>query len=51
MSGTLVFQGTCVPVQTFFDHGGTLEQFLERYDGMTREQLEAAEEIRGVKAA
>ena len=51
MSGALVFKGTRVPVQTFFahlDHGGTLEQFLEWYDGVTREQLEAAEEIRVV---
>ncbi|MEO6181947.1 MAG: DUF433 domain-containing protein [Verrucomicrobiota bacterium] len=54
MSGALVFKGTRVPVQTFFDHldhGGTLEQFLEWYDGVTREQLEAAEEIRVVKSA
>ena len=49
MSGALVFKGTRVPVQTFFDHlehGGTLEEFLEWYDGVTREQLAAAEEIR-----
>jgi uncharacterized protein (DUF433 family) len=49
MSGALVFKGTRVPVQTFFDHldhGGTLAEFLEWYDGVTREQLEAAEEIR-----
>ena len=49
MSGALVFKGTRVPVQTFFDHldhGGTLEEFLEWYDGVTREQLSTAEEIR-----
>ena len=49
MSGALVFKDTRVPVQTFFDHldhGGTLEEFLEWYDGVTREQLESAEEIR-----
>jgi uncharacterized protein (DUF433 family) len=54
MSGALVFTGTRVPVQTFFDHldhGGTLEEFLEWYDGVTREQLEAAEEIRSATAA
>ncbi len=54
MSGALVFRGTRVPVQTFFDHldhGGTLEQFLEWYDGVTREQLEAAEEIRSAASA
>ena len=34
-----------MPIQTFFDHldhGGTVEQFLEWYDGVTREALEAA---------
>ena len=49
MSGAVVFKGTRVPVQTFFDHldhGGTLAEFLDWYDGVTREQLEAAEEIR-----
>jgi uncharacterized protein (DUF433 family) len=49
MSGALVFKGTRVPVQTFFDHldhGGTLAEFFDWYDGVTREQLEAAEEIR-----
>ena len=54
MSGALVFNGTRVPVQTFFDHldhGGTIEQFLEWYDGVTREQLEAAEGIRTATAA
>ena len=32
MSGALVFEGTRIAVQTFFDHidhGGTLEQFLD----------------------
>jgi uncharacterized protein (DUF433 family) len=54
MSGALVFKGTRVPVQTFFDHldnGGTLEEFLDWYDGVTREQLEAAEAIRTANAA
>lgn len=54
MSGALVFKGTRVPVQTFFDHldhGGTLAEFLEWYDGVTREQLEAAEEIRSATTA
>ena len=49
MSGAIVFRGTRVPVQTFFDHlehGGTLKEFLEWYDGVSREQLQAAEEIR-----
>jgi uncharacterized protein (DUF433 family) len=49
MSGALVFRGTRIPAQTFFDHldnGGTVDQFLAWYDGITREQLEAALEIR-----
>jgi uncharacterized protein (DUF433 family) len=51
MSGALVFQGTRISAQTFFDHldhGGTLDQFLDSYDGITREQLNAALEIRSV---
>ena len=54
MSGALVFKGTRVPVQTFFDHldhGGTLDESLEWYDGVSREQLEAAEEIRAATTA
>ncbi|MBM3833130.1 MAG: DUF433 domain-containing protein [Verrucomicrobia bacterium] len=54
MSGALVFKGTRVPAQTFFDHldhGGTLEQFLEWYEGIAREQLEAAGEIRATPAS
>src|SRR6267142_1197329 len=49
MSGAIVFKGTRVPLQTFFDHldhGGTIEQFLDWYEGVSRAQLEAAEEIR-----
>ncbi len=49
MSGALVFRGTRIPAQTFFDHldhGGTVDQFLDWYDGITREQLNAALEIR-----
>jgi uncharacterized protein (DUF433 family) len=54
MSGALVFKGTRVPAQTFFDHldhGGTIHEFLEWYDGVTREQAEAAMEIRAATAA
>jgi uncharacterized protein (DUF433 family) len=54
MSGAVVFKGTRVPAQTFFDHldhGGTLEQFVEWYDGLTREQLEVAAEIRSAAAS
>ncbi|MGO8698677.1 MAG: DUF433 domain-containing protein [Limisphaerales bacterium] len=54
MSGALVFRGTRIPAQTFFDHldhGGTVDQFLEWYDGVTREQLNAALQMRSVKAS
>ena len=53
MSGALVFRGTRIPAQTFFDHldhGGTLDQFLEWYDGVSREQLDAALKIRSLPA-
>jgi uncharacterized protein (DUF433 family) len=49
MSGAVVFRGTRIPAQTFFDHldsGGTVDQFIEWYDGVTREQLDAALAIR-----
>jgi len=36
--------------QHHFNHGGSIEQFLEWYDGVTRKQLEAAEEIRSAAA-
>ena len=48
MSGAVVFKGTRIPVQTFFDHlhqGGTIDQFLEWYEGITRGQLEAEQRI------
>lgn len=54
MSGALVFKGTRIPVQTFFDHldhGGTIDQFLEWYDGITRKQLEITETIRATSHA
>ena len=45
MSGAVVFQGTRILAQTFFDHiddGGTIEQFREWYENVDRWQLEAA---------
>ncbi len=54
MSGAVVFKGTRIPVQTFFDHldqCGTIEQFLEWYEGITRGQLEAAAQIREAPAS
>lgn len=40
MSGTPVFAGTRVPVQTFFDYmegGDSLEDFLEDYPSVSKE--------------
>jgi uncharacterized protein (DUF433 family) len=45
LNGALVFEGTKVPAQVFFDHiddGGTIEQFREWYASVDRWQLEAA---------
>lgn len=44
MSGTPVFQGTRVPVQTLLDYlegGGTLDDFLDGFPGVRREQAVA----------
>lgn len=41
LSGEPVFRGTRVPVQTLFDHlsaGDTLDDFLEGFEGVTRDQ-------------
>ena len=44
MSGTPVFRGTRVPVQTLLDHieaGETIDDFLEGFPSVTREQVVA----------
>ena len=44
VSGTLVFRGTRVPVQTLIDclkAGETLDEFLEGFPSVSREQAEA----------
>ncbi len=44
MSGTPVFTGTRVPVESLIAHikaGDTLEDFLEGFPGVRREQAEA----------
>ena len=60
MSGTAVFAGTRVPVQTLLDYleeGGRLDEFLEDFPTVSREHavavLELAKEslIRGARAA
>jgi uncharacterized protein (DUF433 family) len=44
LGGVPVFAGTRVPVRSLFDHleaGDTLEDFLERFPSITREQANA----------
>jgi uncharacterized protein (DUF433 family) len=45
LSGTPVFVGTRVPVQTLFDYlegGETLDEFLRQFPSVSREQAVAA---------
>ncbi len=45
LSGAPVFRGTRVPFQTLLDYleaGDTLDEFLEQYPGVSREQAIAA---------
>jgi uncharacterized protein (DUF433 family) len=45
LSGEPVFRGTRVPFQTLLEYlegGDTLDEFLEQYPGVTREQAIAA---------
>ncbi len=45
LSGEPVFRGTRVPFQTLVDYleaGDTLDEFLEQYPGVSREQAIAA---------
>jgi len=42
MSGTPVFEGTRVPIKALFDYlesGQTIEEFLDQYPSVTREQV------------
>jgi uncharacterized protein (DUF433 family) len=48
MSGVPVFRGTRVPVRILFDHlegGETVDEFLEGFPGVSREQVIAFLEI------
>jgi uncharacterized protein (DUF433 family) len=48
MSGTPVFVGTRVPVQSLFDYlegGDTLDEFLRQFPSVSREQAFAALEM------
>ena len=58
MGGTPVFSGTRVPVQTFLDYleaGETIDDFLEGFPSVTREQviafLEEAKDLLVAKAS
>jgi uncharacterized protein (DUF433 family) len=48
MSGAVVFKNTRLPVSTLFENlegGATVDQFLEWFDGVTREQISAVLEF------
>jgi uncharacterized protein (DUF433 family) len=48
LSGTPVFVGTRVPVQSLFDYleaGDTLDEFLRQFPSVSREQAVAALEL------
>lgn len=49
LSGALRFRGTRVPVAALFENrrdGATIEQFLEWFPGVTREQVDAVLDVR-----
>jgi uncharacterized protein (DUF433 family) len=48
VSGAWVFRGTRMPVATVFsglEEGMTIEELVQTYDGLTREQVEAVLEF------
>ena len=48
MNGQPVFKGTRVPLESLFDHlenGGSLDEFLDDFDTVTKEQAIAVIEI------
>ena len=50
VSGAWVFRGTRVPVSALFENlegGATIDEFLEWFEGVSREQVEAALEHEG----
>ena len=52
LGGTPVFAGTRVPVQTLFDYleeGDTLDEFLDDFPTVTREQVNALLELASEK--
>jgi len=54
VSGAWVFRGTRVPVKALFENledGATVDQFLEWFPGVTREQALAVLEFAGASLA
>lgn len=54
VSGAWVFRGTRVPVKALFENledGATVDQFLEWFPGVTREQTLAVLEFAGASLA
>jgi uncharacterized protein (DUF433 family) len=50
LSGTPVFEGTRVPIQTLMDYlkvGDRVDDFLEDFPTVTREQIEAVLDVAG----
>jgi len=50
LGGQAVFKGTRVPVESLFDHleeGISLNEFLEEFDTVTKEQAAAVIEVAG----
>ena len=48
MSGAVVFKNTRLPISTLFgnlESGATVDQFLEWYEGVTRDQVDAVLEF------
>ena len=48
VSGTLLFRGTRVPVRALFENledGATVNEFMEWFPGVTRQQVEAVLEF------
>ena len=54
MSGAWVFRGTRVPVPALFENlrdGASVDEFLEWFEGVSREQVEAVLDHEAVAAA
>ena len=45
MSGTPVFRDTRVPIKNLFDEGETIDQFLDQFPTVSREQVNGILEL------